>query len=282
MAVPPWLPGAALILQPFIAPDHGPHPLPQPGTALHMHAMHAPSDMQVVETFINYTQQPMLLCAPMYAPYYIPGGELQPALAKQLGGGRGPILSFFAVVGTGKHAVDVYVTAAPASPGKPAVFYLLLASDIFSTRTRGTIYQHERWVGEGGTEGQTGAAKQGRGEHRSTQQHSAMPLPFNVLPCTSGCPRHPLPAPACPCSEAAELTFFSVFNQAVAHVVETLGVSALQFHDYHGGWVGGWAGGWAHGQVWGVAGWPDLNDDRRVRSLAATDMPAPHPLPQAP
>ena len=37
------------------------------------------------------------------------------------------------------------------------------------------------------------------------------------------------------CSEEEELTFFSVFNQAVAHVVQTLGVRSLQFHDYHGG-----------------------------------------------
>lgn len=36
------------------------------------------------------------------------------------------------------------------------------------------------------------------------------------------------------CSEEEELTFFSVFNQAVAHVVQTLGVRSLQFHDYHG------------------------------------------------
>ncbi len=44
------------------------------------------------------------------------------------------------------------------------------------------------------------------------------------------------------CSEAEELAFFSIFNQAVAQVVETLGVGSLQFHDYHGGFceVEGW------------------------------------------
>ena len=253
---------------------------PPPASARHRitHAMHAPSDMQVVETFINYTQQPMLVCAPMYAPYYIPGGELQPALAKQLGGGRGPILSFFAVVGAGKHAVDVYVTAAHGSPGKPAVFYLLLASDIFSTRTRGTIYQHERWVGEGGTEGQTGAAKQGTAQHSSAQQHSATPLPFNVLPCTSVCPRHPLPAPAPAvrrrsslsslCSIRRWLTWWRHWGCLPCSSTTTT--------------VGGWAGAWAHGQVWGIAGWLDLNDDQRGYNPAATDMPAPHPLLQVP
>lgn len=202
--------------------------------------------MQVVETFINHTEQPMLVCAPMYAPYYLPGGLLKPALAAQLGGGR-PILSFFAVVGAEKHAVDVYVTAAHgATPGRPAVFYLLLGSDIFSTRTRGTVYQHERWVGcaARGAEGQMGAA--GQREQSSTVHACAPPL-YTAAP--HACPPHPSPF-ACPCpracSEAAELTFFSVFNQAVAHVVETLGVSALQFHDYHGGW--------AHGQLLRVSG----------------------------
>ena len=40
-----------------------------------------------------------------------------------------------------------------------------------------------------------------------------------------------------------------MFNQAVAHVVETLGVSALQFHDYHGGWVGGGGGAPPRGRM---------------------------------
>ena len=40
--------------------------------------------------------------------------------------------------------------------------------------------------------------------------------------------------PPPPRSEAEELTFFSIFNQTVAHVVETLGVQALQVGA--GGW----------------------------------------------
>ena len=63
--VPPWIPGSSSCNQ-------------QPAF---------PSGPQVVETFINHTQQPMLVCAPMYAPYYLPGGEIKPALAKKLGAG---------------------------------------------------------------------------------------------------------------------------------------------------------------------------------------------------
>lgn len=68
-------------------------------------------------------------------------------------------MSLPTVVGGQKHLVDVHVSVSP--PGKgPPVFFLLLASPVFATRQRGTIYQHD--------------------------------------------------------SEATELTFFSVFNQAVA------------------------------------------------------------------
>lgn len=92
-------------------------------------------------------------------------------------------------------------------------------------------------------------------------------LPYSArcvcLPCLARCsaPSCP-PPPAAPafrlpthcalppaCSEAEELAFFSTFNQAVATLVETLGVRALQLHDYHGPWCG-----WVHGGgvVWVV------------------------------
>jgi hypothetical protein len=71
------------------------------------------------------------------------------------------------------------------------------------------------------------------------------PLQWALMPPTRCClflppahSQHPSPA----CSEAEELAFFSTFNQAVATLVETLGVRALQLHDYHGPW---W--GWVHG-----------------------------------
>ena len=35
-------------------------------------------------------------------------------------------------------------------------------------------------------------------------------------------------------SEEEQLTYFSVFNQAVAVVVQTFDMHRLQFHDYHG------------------------------------------------
>ncbi len=70
-----------------------------------------------------------------------------------------PVLSLPALVGGRKHLVDVYLTVTPPGQGPP-VFFLLLASQLFSTRQPGTIYQHD--------------------------------------------------------SEATELAFFSVFNQAVA------------------------------------------------------------------
>ena len=79
--------------------------------------------------------------------------------------------------------------------------------------------------------GQMGWKAARAGQHRACMcPLLGTPLPF--------APAHPTLCLPCPgtCSEAAELTFFSVFNQAMAHVVETLGVSALQFHDYHGGW----------------------------------------------
>ena len=35
-------------------------------------------------------------------------------------------------------------------------------------------------------------------------------------------------------SEEEQLSFFSVFNQAAALVVQTFDMQRLQFHDYHG------------------------------------------------
>lgn len=99
-----------------------------------------PAYTQVVELFIKNTKRSMLVCAPMYAPYYSNNGELAGGLA-----GATPMLSLPVVVGSTKNLVDVHVTAAPAEPGTPPVFFLLLASPIFSGRTRGTIYQHARW-----------------------------------------------------------------------------------------------------------------------------------------
>lgn len=48
-----------------------------------------------------------------------------------------------------KHLVDVYVASSAGDSGtdgapRPPVFYLLLASDVFRHRTRGTIYKHAR------------------------------------------------------------------------------------------------------------------------------------------
>ncbi|PSC67013.1 alpha-1,3-glucan synthase Ags3, partial [Micractinium conductrix] len=74
---------------------------------------------KVVETFICHTARPMLVCAPMYAPFYGPDGRLAGDLANS-----GPLLSMTAV------------------PAGPTVFFLLLDSDVFRNRTRGTIYQH--------------------------------------------------------------------------------------------------------------------------------------------
>lgn len=68
------------------------------------------------------------------------------------------------------------------------------------------------------------AAVEGGGKPLSADQCLAL---INGLHCSS-LRSAPL------CSEEEELTFFSVFNQAVAHVVQTLGVRSLQFHDYHG------------------------------------------------
>jgi hypothetical protein len=113
---------------------------------------------QVVETFICHTARPMLVCAPMYAPFYGPDGHLAGDLANS-----GPLLSMTAVVGSERHLVEIYATAAPAGtgagsggaavnssegaqPAGPTVFFLLLDSDVFRNRTRGTIYQHARWV----------------------------------------------------------------------------------------------------------------------------------------
>jgi hypothetical protein len=128
---------------------------------------------KVVETFIKNTNFPMLVCAPMYAPYYTtpaPGSGEAPALVAPFDA-MAPLLSLPAIVGGTKHLVDVYVTAAvgehpedflkatdgggttrggnangQAGGSKPPVFFLLLASDIFTKRTRGTIYQHARCV----------------------------------------------------------------------------------------------------------------------------------------
>jgi len=138
-----------------------------------------PTTPQVVETFIQHTTRHMLVCAPMYAPFWKPGSggaELGAELA-----GATPVLSIPVAVGDRKHLVDVYVTAeqhdlsklngtagtenngssgggegsngngsrqeagGTAEGQRPVVFFLLLASDVFSTRTRGTIYQHARW-----------------------------------------------------------------------------------------------------------------------------------------
>lgn len=108
---------------------------------------------------------------------------------------------------------------------------------MFQKRTRGTIYTHARWgAGVGGGTlmlalGQAAratmpcnAAVEGGGKPLSADQCLAL---INGLHCSS-LRSAPL------CSEEEELTFFSVFNQAVAHVVQTLGVRSLQFHDYHG------------------------------------------------
>ncbi|KAI7845483.1 hypothetical protein COHA_001031 [Chlorella ohadii] len=140
----------------------------------------------VVDSFIRNTTRPMLLCAPMYAPFYGPEGGSKPRLFREP-----PIATFPAFVGGTKHLVDVYLTSTAAPSGgkakvtagaqagqTPPTFFLLLASPVFQKRTRSTIYTHA--------------------------------------------------------SEEEELTFFSVFNQAVAHVVQTLGVRSLQLHDYHG------------------------------------------------
>ena len=214
---------------------------------------------KVVETFICHTTRPMLVCAPMYAPFYAPpapGAGTGPVLGEPFAGTT-PVMSLPAIVGGTKHLVDVYVTAAappepPASPKAngfggnadphPTVFFLLLASDIFTRRTRGTIYQHARCVaGRVGPAGRVGSG------------HAAMVHPVHPW-------RHPASPPPPTCrpllrSEAEELAFFSIFNQAVAHVVETLGVGSLQFHDYHGGVGGGGRGGrpWAGGGLVVVA-----------------------------
>ena len=37
-----------------------------------------------------------------------------------------------------------------------------------------------------------------------------------------------------PHSEEEQLTFFSVYNQAAALVIQTFDMQRLQFHDYHG------------------------------------------------
>lgn len=38
---------------------------------------------QVVDSFIRHTTRPMLLCAPMYAPFYGPEGSSQPRLFRE-------------------------------------------------------------------------------------------------------------------------------------------------------------------------------------------------------
>lgn len=38
---------------------------------------------QVVDSFIRHTSRPMLLCAPMYAPFYGPEGSSQPRLFRE-------------------------------------------------------------------------------------------------------------------------------------------------------------------------------------------------------
>ncbi|PSC67576.1 hypothetical protein C2E20_8791, partial [Micractinium conductrix] len=141
---------------------------------------------KVVETFICHTARPMLVCAPMYAPFYGPDGRLAGDLANS-----GPLLSMTAVVGSERHLVEIYATAAPAGtgagsggaavngsdgaqPAGPTVFFLLLDSDVFRNRTRGTIYQHA--------------------------------------------------------SEDEELAFFSVFNQAVAHTLRVASLQLHDYH----------------------------------------------------
>ncbi|KAL4459197.1 hypothetical protein ABPG75_014062 [Micractinium tetrahymenae] len=128
---------------------------------------------KVVETFIAHTTRPMMVCAPMYRPFYGEDGRVVHFASTS------PIMTVPVLVGgTQRKLVDVYITSTPASVDVPPIFFLLLASEVFCHRTRGTIYQHA--------------------------------------------------------SEEEELTFFSVFNQAVAHVAEALGVTSMQFHDYHG------------------------------------------------
>lgn len=75
-------------------------------------------------------------------------------------------------------------------------YFFLIDAEIFRGRTRGTIYTWHRWLGL---------------------------LHHIIAQCTS--PTH---------SEEEQLTFFSVFNQAAALVVQMFDIQRLQFHDYHG------------------------------------------------
>ncbi|KAL4458945.1 hypothetical protein ABPG75_013810 [Micractinium tetrahymenae] len=126
---------------------------------------------KVVETFIRCATRPMIVCAPMYRPFFSEDGRPRHFA------NTAPIMTVPAVVNGSKHLVDVFITAGPTNGASPPVFFLLLSAGVFRRRNRSTIYQH---------------------------------------------------------ASEEELAFFSVFNQAVAHVAESLGVASLQFHDYHG------------------------------------------------
>eukprot|EP00887_Chlorella_sp_A99_P003703 scaffold7.g3703.t1 len=129
---------------------------------------------KVVDMFIRHRTRPILVCAPLYEPFYDEQGGLLGADFA-----HGPITALVARVGTAAHLVSVYLTAdmgpgaapdahsaadslasaaarsgagasaagqggGPSFDGKVpgAAFYLLLEADIFRGRTRGTIYNH--------------------------------------------------------------------------------------------------------------------------------------------
>lgn len=127
-----------------------------------------------------------------------------------------------------RHLVDVYITAGPTSGAAPPVFFLLLSAGLFRRRTRATIYTHARcglpWV----QPDRPGRSQPARLAHRCGCLRM-----LDACACVAAVLLPPLAALHCHpashvCSEEEELAFFSVFNQAVAHVAESLGVASLQ------------------------------------------------------
>ncbi len=171
---------------------------------------------KVVDIFLRYSHDPVALIAPVYAPFVHEDGEVH------LGS---PVLTFLAEVYDTRVPVRIFMTADPEG----SAYFFLVDAEVFRHRTRGKIYSWNRygvwwcvwcvwvclvWVWCGYAKGEAFAFVT-----------PSFPYLLMPIPSASTNTHH---------SEAEQLTFFSVFNQAVALVVQTFDIQRLQFHDYHG------------------------------------------------
>ena len=129
---------------------------------------------KVVETFIRYTKSPLVICAPMYAPFYNKDGSLD---TKKLNS-KAPLTYFTAHVDTSSYQVNVHFLT-PEGQDHHTLYLLLDCYQLFGWRQREDIYSFS--------------------------------------------------------SEHEKLVYFSVYNQAVAFIIQSFRVKRAQFHDSHPG-----------------------------------------------